>query len=90
MIAWIKLTDALERLLVLSNNPGDLTIERELNFALFLAHERQRHLDDAAQIDADIATFAEASGIPAEKIKAAGAALGRFEVGELMAAAKRN
>jgi len=90
MIAWINHADALEKLLVLANNPGSLTIERELAFALFLAHERQRHLDDAAQIDADIATFAEASGIPAEKVKAAGATLGRFEVGELMAAAKRN
>ena len=52
----------------------------ELIFALFLAHERQRHKVDIQVIDIDITKKAAQIGVPYKLIVKAGSNMGRFEV----------
>ena len=52
----------------------------DLIFALFLAHERQRHEVDVRIISADINKIAARLGVPYQLIVKAGSNMGRFEV----------
>ena len=52
----------------------------DLVFALFLAHERQRHTVDIQVIDMDITKKAAQLGVPYKLIVKAGSDMGRFEV----------